>query len=116
MGAEVGAVVHAEPAVSARGDDRGDDAIARLDAGDVTADLGDGARRLVAGDEREWPGEPAARDGEVGVADPARVDAHSNVVRADRSGFDVFDDEWLAVFDKQGCLHGGAPVVGAWHH
>ncbi len=84
--AEVRLVVQAEPADAARGDERRDDLVALVEAGDVLADLDDRARALVAEDRAGHDADVAVLQRQVGVADAAGAELDDDVARPGGAG------------------------------
>ena len=72
-----------------------DDGVAGLEAGDVRADLGDGARHLVADHLRstDAPVHVPVRDVEVGATDAAVGDVEPHLARAGRQTLGLADRE-----------------------
>jgi len=81
------------------------------DEPDARADGLDDARALVAEDDRQGIGERPLDHLEVGVAEPARVDADQDVRRLERSQLDRLDHERSAdvVEDRRVDSHGATP-------
>ena len=82
--------------------------VADLDAGDVRADLLHHARALVAEHVGEHLRRQEAADGDVGVAEAGRHDAHQHLVGARALQVDLGQGERLAggLDESDGRLHG----------
>src|SRR5439155_27134797 len=92
-GAAAGISAPALWALAARGAPRDDDTVARCDRCHLTAHLLDDSRTLVAEQDRE-PRAPTLGldDVEVGVAEPAGLDADEHLARSGRVDRQLLDD------------------------
>ncbi len=110
--AELGLVVQAEEAVAARGDERGDDPVTRLHAGDLGADREHRAGALVPEDQWRAHRHLALVGGDVGVADAARVDVQTHARGPEIREGDLLDHQRLVVRLQDGSPHRSLLLMG----